>query len=259
MSIRVSVVELPDNRDRFEMAWPALVSHVDFAESDLIVLPELTASAWFGTSSTFDQTIWDRVVADHDEMVAKLGQFGNSIVISSRAAVRNGVRQNVAFIWTKETGLIDRHAKSLLPEEPGFYEKSWYQESGDVQEPIEVRGISIGILLCSELMWTEKARLLGKQGAQIIAVPRATMAAARWRAGSQMAAISAGAFVVTANRNGQADGNPRSEFGGTSMIIDPDGNVLAETSREKPFASSSIDLASADQAKATYPRDLNYR
>ena len=29
--------------------------------------------------------------------------------------------------------------------------------------------------------------------------------------------------------------------------------------KEKPFATASIDLASADLAKSTYPRDLNYR
>jgi len=39
--IRASVTELPDNRDRFELAWALLVQHVDFAESDIVVLPEL--------------------------------------------------------------------------------------------------------------------------------------------------------------------------------------------------------------------------
>ena len=46
--IRVSVVELPDNRDRFELAWPALIQNVDFSEADVLVLPELPASPWFG-------------------------------------------------------------------------------------------------------------------------------------------------------------------------------------------------------------------
>jgi N-carbamoylputrescine amidase len=192
-------------------------------------------------------------------MVDDIRQFGNAIVVGSRATTIGAARRNVAFVWTKETGLIDRHAKSLVPEEPGFYEKSWYHESDDPIEPLIVRGISIGVLLCSELMWTEKARLLGKQGAQMIAVPRATMGAVRWRAGSQMAAIAAGAYVVTANRSGQVDANPSAEFGGASMIIDPDGGILSETSKERPFASATIDPAVADRAKSTYPRDLNFR
>jgi N-carbamoylputrescine amidase len=259
MTIRISVAELPDNRDRFELAWPAFVQHVDFAESDIVVLPELIASSWFASDSTFDQAVWDRVVADHERLVSTLGQFGNAIVIGSRAVESNGLRRNVAFIWSKETGLIDRHAKSLLPEEKGYYEQSWYHESDDVQEPIVVRGISIGVMICSELMWTEKARLLGTNGAQIIAVPRATEASALWKAGSQMAAITSGAFVATSNRNGQADGDPKSEFGGTSMIIDPNGNMLAETSKEKPCASAAIDPRDAVTAKTYYPRDLHYR
>lgn len=259
MPIRVSVADLPDNRDRFELAWEALVQHVDFSESDLVVLPELPAASWFGTADTFDQATWDGVVASHERMVATLNRFGNAIVIGSRAMNQNGSRRNVAFVWSRETGLIDRHAKSLLPEEPGFREKTWYQESDDLLEPVIVRGMSIGVLLCSELMWTEKARLLGVAGAQVIGVPRATVAHVRWQAASQMAAIAAGAYVLTSNRSGQAVGNPSTEFGGTSMIVDPDGILLATSTREKPFSSASIDLAAADLAKTTYPRDLNFR
>lgn len=259
MPIRVSVAELPDNRDRFELAWEAFLQHVDFSESEIVVLPELPAATWFGTADRFDQGTWDSVVTSHDCMVAELNRFGNAIVIGSRAANQDGARRNVAFVWSRETGLIDRHAKSLLPEEPGFREKTWYQESDDLPEPVTVRGMSIGVLLCSELMWTEKARLLGAAGAQVIGVPRASMAHVRWQAASQMAAIAAGAYVLTSNRSGQAVGNPATEFGGTSMIVDPDGAVLATTSKEKPFASASIDLAIADAARTTYPRDLNYR
>ncbi|MDQ2683610.1 MAG: carbon-nitrogen hydrolase family protein, partial [Chloroflexota bacterium] len=234
------------------MGWASLLQHVDFAESDIVVLPELPASAWFGASKTFDQARWDQIVADHDRMLDGLRAFGNAIVVASRATTRDGVRQNVAFIWSKETGAVDRHAKTLLPEEPGFHEQSWYHESDDQLEPLEMRGISIGVMLCSELMWTERARLLGVAGAQVIAVPRATMNAPRWKAASQMAAIASGAFVLTSNRSGQAEGNLSTEFGGTSMIVDPDGALLAETSKEKPFASAAIDLATADQAKTSY-------
>ncbi|HYP61778.1 MAG TPA: carbon-nitrogen hydrolase family protein, partial [Thermomicrobiales bacterium] len=199
---RVSVVELPDNRDRFELAWPALLQHVDFAESDVVVLPELAAGAWFGTRPNFDQGRWDRIVAAHDELVSRLGDFGNAVVIGSRAANVDSQRRNVAFVWSQETGLIDLHPKAILPEEPGFHEQTWYHAGADEPKVVEVRGMTIGVLLCSELMHTERARKLGNAGVAIIGVPRATGDHQRWQIASQMAAIASGAFVLTSNRSG---------------------------------------------------------
>jgi len=255
---RVSVVELPDNRDRFELAWPALLQHVDFAESDVVVLPELAAGAWFGTRPNFDQGRWDRIVAAHDELVSRLGDFGNAVVIGSRAANVDSQRRNVAFVWSQETGLIDLHPKAILPEEPGFHEQTWYHAGADEPKVVEVRGMTIGVLLCSELMHTERARKLGNAGVAIIGVPRATGDHQRWQIASQMAAIASGAFVLTSNRSGQSQDDASVLFGGRSMIVDPDGMILSVTGRDKQFATAAIDLTASAAARVTYPRYLDY-
>ena len=255
--IRVSVAELPDNRDRFELAWAALLQHVDFAQSEVVVLPELAAAAWFGLTPHVDQDRWDRVVNAHDELVGSLGQFGDAIVIGSRAATVNGERQNVAFVWSKETGAIDMHPKAILPEESGFHEQSWFSSGTDDFRVVEVRGIAIGMLLCSELMATERARRLGQSGATIIGVPRATGDHPHWAIAAQMAAVTSGAFVLTSNRTGQSE-DGRVMFGGRSMIVDPEGTILTETGRDKPFASVAINLDESLAARSTYPRYLNY-
>jgi len=39
-------------------------------------------------------------------------------------------------------------------------------------------------------------------------------------------------------------------------VISPDGEVLALTTDEEPFASVDIDLGAADLAKATFPRSV---
>jgi N-carbamoylputrescine amidase len=255
---RVSVIELPDNRDHFELAWPALIQHVDFAESDIVILPELPAAAWFGTSPIFDQARWDRIVAAHDELVSRLGEFGNAVVIGSRAANIGSRRRNIAFVWSKETGLIDLHSKAILPEEPGFHEQTWYHAGEDELKVVEVRGMGIGVLLCSELMHTERARKLGNAGATIIGVPRATGDHQRWQIASQMAAIASGAFVLTSNRSGQSQDDASVIFGGRSIIVDPDGMILSETGRDKQFATASIDLEASKAARSMYPRYLDY-
>ena len=64
------------------------------------------------------------------------------------------------------------------------------------------------------------------------------------------AAISAGVYSVSSNRAGPG------AFGGCGWIIDPDGEVLARTTEDEPFATVALDLRCADWAKRRYPRNL---
>ena len=113
----------------------------------------------------------------------------------------------------------------------------------------------MGVLLCSELMATDRARWLGQDGAQVICVPRATTDQEYWVVAARMAAIASGAFVLSSNRNGPGS-TGEDTFGGRSLIVDPSGTLVGETSRGKPFATAEIDLGAADRAKGTYPRYL---
>ena len=255
--MRVCVCELPDNRVNFELAWSSLVQHVQFVESDLVVLPELPASAWFGYRDDFDQDVWDAIVAEHDQLVKSLGDFGRATVVGSRAATVDGQRRNFAFAWTRDGGLIDLHAKAILPEEPGFREQTWYSAGPFAHRVTSVGPVELGVLLCSELMATDIARELGHAGANVIACPRATGDHQRWQIASQMAAIASGAFVLTSNRSGQGQ-DGKMQFGGRGMIVDPDGTIVAQTTGERPFATANIELESAASAKTTYPRYLAY-
>ncbi len=253
--MRISVCELPDSRLEFEGAWDNLIQHVRFAESGLVVLPELPAASWFGTTPDFDQARWDAVVAAHERLIGNLAAFGSATVVTSIAETVGGIRRNTAVAWSRETGVVRMHAKTILPEEPGFHEQSWYT-AGMVRPAVhEVGGVRIGVLLCSELMATDRARWLGQDGAQVICVPRATTDQEYWVVAARMAAIASGAYVLSSNRGGQS-ATGEDTFGGRSLIVDPGGTVLGETSRGKPVATAEIDLAAADRAKATYPRYL---
>ena len=47
---------------------------------------------------------------------------------------------------------------------------------------------------------------------------------------------------------------PSVVFGGEGWIVDPDGAVIARTTRNQPFVTVGIDLDAAERAKETYPR-----
>jgi len=253
--MRLTVCELPNDPTDFAHAWESLVEHVGEHQSDLVLLPEMPFYRWLSQTNEVDSAEWIRAVRAHNEWIDRLHQFAPATVVSSRPVVEDGTRQNVGFIWEPDTGAVDAHAKYYLPDEPGFWEASWYQRGdGDFSVADAQRG-KIGFLICTELWFTGHAREYGKQGAQIIVCPRATptSTAPKWLAGGQAAAVISGAFCLSSNLAGTtAEGG---DFAGVGWIVEPEeGEVLGRTSSTDPFLTVEVDLAEADHAKSTYPR-----
>jgi N-carbamoylputrescine amidase len=119
--------------------------------------------------------------------------------------------------------------------------------------PFESENCRIGVQLCTEMWSFEMSRRLGMLNSDVIAVPRSTPASSRqrWIAGGRAAAISAGAFCVSSNRAGPGLCD---DFAGAGWIIDPDGEVIAVTSRNCPVVTCELNLDAARSAKGSYPR-----
>jgi N-carbamoylputrescine amidase len=88
----------------------------------------------------------------------------------------------------------------------------------------------------------------------VLCIPRATPHASteKWLAGGQAAAVCAGAWCLSSNLWNPPGG--KADCGGLGWIISPEGEVLAQTDADNPFASVEIDIEFARQSKVTYPR-----
>ncbi|HLZ64308.1 MAG TPA: carbon-nitrogen hydrolase family protein [Ktedonosporobacter sp.] len=248
--MRVTVCELPDDQRAFEPAWEALVAYVREQRSELVLLPELPFYPWIGRSAQFHAQVWQKAQEGHDAGMKRLPELGSAIVLGTHMLMEGEQRLNRGFYWTLTEGYHGVHDKYYLPNEEGFYERCWFDRGQHDFRLAQVGEMAIGFLICSELMMNEWARYYGRQGANIIAVPRATGGHERWMVATRMAAIASGAFVISSNR---AEDDL---FGGRGLVIGPDGDVLAITSRQAPFATVNIDLEESVRAKKTYPRDL---
>lgn len=251
--IRATVCELPEDRAVFAAAWAALAEHVRARGSDLVVLPEMPFSPWFAVSPDFDPATWDAAVRDHETWLTQLPELGAATVVSSRPVTRGTRRLSEGFVWSQASGYRAVHDKRYLPDEIGYWEARWF-EPGDGRFEVADAGVGrIGMLICTEQWSLGHAQRYGKDGAQVIVTPRVTgkPTVEKWLTGGRAAAIVAGAFGLSSNRTAGEGGG---DFGGVGWIVSPDGDVLATTSREDPFATVDIDLAEADAAKATYPR-----
>jgi predicted amidohydrolase len=249
--MKVTVCELSDNPAGLERNWQALVDHVRSEASDLVLLPEMPFYPWIARTDRVDPAVWQAAVEAHDAWTSRLGELAPAAVVGTRPVVRDGRRLNEGYVWEASTGYRGVHAKVYLPDEPGFWEASWYARGETSFLPAQAGEASVGFLICTELWFNAHAREYAKQGVHLLVCPRATptVSVDKWIAGGRTAAVVAGAFCLSSNRGGDAG------WPGTGWIIEPaEGDVLGLTSRERPFLTLEVDLGAAEAAKDSYPR-----
>lgn len=254
MKLNVTVCELANDPAGLARDWERLATHARAEASDVVVLPEMAFAPWFAVTRDFDRPIWDAAVAAHERWLERLPELGVVGIVGTRPVEMNGRRLNQGFVWERAGGYRAAHDKYYLPDEDGFWEASWYERGGGDFTPAELGGAWIGVQICTELWFMERARAYGKAGAHLLAVPRATPRETldKWLAGGRAAAVVAGAFALSSCPI-TSPGEP-SNLGGQGWVIGPEGDVLAVTSRERPFVTVEIDLEAAVRAKETYPR-----
>ena len=253
--MRITVCELPGDWADSAETWSAVAAAIQNEKSDLVLLPEMPFHRWLAGSARVNPERWQAAVAAHDRCIDRLSEFATPVVIGSRPVIDQDLRRNQGFVWEKVSGTRHAHAKYYLPDEEGFWEATWYHRGDGRFDIIEVNGIRIGFLICTELWFNAHARTYATQGIHLLVCPRATPLTSvdKWVAGGRTAAVVSGAFCLSSNFNGPLGGEMA--FGGAGWIIEPEGgHVLGLTSREKPFLTVAIDLALAESAKKTYPR-----
>lgn len=252
--MKVTVCQLHDQPALFEKDWQGLVDHVRANDSDLVLLPEMPFAPWFASQREYEASTWQAAEERHSRWTGRLAELQPALVAATRPVSLPQGRRNQAFLWRPADGLLPVHEKYYLPDEPDFWEASWYDRGDLVFDFVEVAGVRLGFLICTELWFLEHARRYGRMGAHLVLTPRATEYRTRekWLVGGRAAAVVSGAYHLSSNRCGQPPDGPR--FGGWGWVVDPDGEVLALTDDRQPFLTVEISLQAAEIARQTYPR-----
>lgn len=253
--MKVTVCELSNDPALLNEQWEELASHVKTEESELVLLPEMPFFRWLAADREMDAQEWKESVGAHDLWVERLVELGDGSVAATRPIIEEGSQFNQGFVWDAKNGARAVHSKHYLPDEEGFWEASWYSAGRGGLSSVQVQGIEVGFMICTEMWFLHHARDYGGRGVQILACPRATLAETvdKWVAGGRVAAVVSGAYCLSSNFAGRA--GRHGDWAGTGWIIEPEeGQVLGTTSRKAPFLTLDIDLGVAEAAKQTYPR-----
>ncbi|TNF86338.1 MAG: carbon-nitrogen hydrolase family protein [Gammaproteobacteria bacterium] len=253
--MKVTVCQLDNRAGKLEPMLAELAAHMQSQNARFLLLPEMCFYDWLAAEPEPDRARWLAAVEAHARQILELDRLGAQAVIGTRPVVDDsGEFRNQAYLWTPEPRVLPVHEKYYLPDEAGYWEASWYQRGEPVFEPCRALDLTIGVQICTEMWFLEWARHFARADAELLCVPRATPHAstAKWLAGGQAAAVCAGAYCLSSNL-----WNPpgsKADCGGLGWIISPEGDVLATTSPDSPFATVEIDPGFARHSKSTYPR-----
>lgn len=256
--MKLSICQLPNELSPDHPAWFDLLARIEQLQPDLAVLNEMPFGGWLASKTTLQSDLASASVYAHERALAALHEMPTA-VLSSRPVPGPHKLSNEAFL-VADGVYTPVHHKHYFPQEPGFYEDSWFAPQRPGFDVVDYRGLRIGVLLCTELMFTEWARHYRRQGAHVLVVPRASGTAMHfWDTAAAMAAIVSGCYVLSSNRV-SAKGEVDPCFGGRGFAYSPTGQLLAATSSAIPFACVEIDLACVADAQKNYPcyvRELN--
>jgi N-carbamoylputrescine amidase len=251
--VKVGVCELHPELQPGSDEWKSLCREVSRAGPDFFLLNELPFGSWISAGETCDPEIAKRSRELHEQGMAFLDQLGSSAVLGTRPMEASGRNVNQAFLWTAESGPVAVHTKQYFPDEPGYHEARWFRSGKCHFRVVQAGRVRVGFLICTEVMFNEHARRYGREGAHVLAVPRAVGGETlnRWLVAVRMAAIVSGCYVLSSNRVGPD--SKGQTFGGRGWIVDPSGELVAETSPERPIVFCDIDLRWVGEAQRQYP------
>jgi len=250
-SLNIAICQLPDGMAHDSLAWDRFARRVERARPDVTVLNEMPFGPWTSREAAFDEYLAAESVAAHEAALTTLRTLPGAIVASR--PIRSGDKlANEAFLLADQQ-YRPLHHKQYFPHEAGFFERAWFWAERLGFEPFDYRGIRFGVLLCTELMFNERARHFRRQGVHVILVPRASGTVLDlWHTAARMAAIVSGCYVLSSNRVSPRR-NATPCFGGAGFAYSPTGELLQETSDAQPLALVNIDLDLVRRAQRGYP------
>ncbi|WP_073762249.1 nitrilase-related carbon-nitrogen hydrolase [Streptomyces sp. CB02923] len=240
-----------DHSQPFEQRVGALCAAVAAQRgADVVILPELWATGYFA----FDD--YDRTAEPLDGPTVRAlrdAAIDADVHLHAGSIVERGPGDelfNTSLLLGPDGALLHSYRKVHLF---GHQSKeSAFLKPGEIVQALDTGIGRVGLAACYDLRFPELFRVLADDGAEMLLVAAAWPAEriAHWRLLVQARALENQAWVLACNAAGrQADVT----LGGTSLIVDPWGRIVAEADTSDAVLSAVLDPADVARARAGFP------
>ena len=237
----------------------------------LVLLQELHNGAYFCQHESVNEfDLAEPIPGPSTERLSKLAKAHGVVLVSSlferRAA---GLYHNTAVVFEADGSIAGKYRKMHIPDDPGFYEK-FYFTPGDLGfEPVDTSVGRLGVLVCWDQWYPEGARLMALAGAELLLYPTAigwdpddaqdekSRQRDAWILSHRGHAVANGLPVLSCNRVGH-EASPMGasgiDFWGSSHVLGPQGEFLAEASIDAPeLLMAEVDLRRSEDVRRIWP------
>lgn len=194
---------------------------------DLIVLPEL----W--TVGCDFHNLERRATRPGDGLLEKLSAFARTHRVNLAAGTlpvwRGGGLFNESFLFGRDGQLVGTYCKQHLFD--GYLEGKLMQPGHGLLQ-VDMECMLCGMGICYELYFPDMYRNMAKAGTTLILVPASwpLVYIEKWEILVRARAIENGVYMCAVNMAGIYHGIP---LGGHSLMVDPEGKVLAKAGEKE--------------------------
>jgi predicted amidohydrolase len=224
----------------------ACVAQAQARGADVVVLPELWSSAYDLERAAVHASALDQGMF---AMVADLAREYHIAIVGSLLEARAGKIYNTATFHDARGNRVGMYRKlHLVP----MLDEDKYLAGGDDANVFDTEFGTFALAVCYDLRFPELWRHYALAGAHLVFIPAEwpQKRIAHWRTLLPARAIENQIFIAACNRVGTSKGET---FGGSSMIVDPWGEILVQGDEREALLIAHIDLDVVDQVRARVP------
>ena len=226
--MKISIAQFKSELGAVEENFSTAARLIEAANSsDVILLPELWSTGYYPTPvENFADVDGERTI---EFLCAAAKKFSVNIIGGSVIVSSGGKIFNRCLVANRRGEIVAAYDKTHLF---SFAQEDKIFTAGDKISTVELDGVKCGLAICYDLRFPEFFRKIALAGAEIIfipaawslkrLVPRQILTKAR--------AIENQVFVVFANSSGKSE------------IVNPRGEVIAESGRGEKILTTKIDL-----------------
>lgn len=233
-----------DKASNFE-SLQCLLSRQTIEEGSLIILPEM-----FATGFSMDFAKVAEAPGDSPTLtfLAELAQRYCSAILAGLVLNRDGILTNDAVLLNASGELVGDYSK-IHPFTPSGEGQAG--AAGSWVKTMPLGNWTLAPFVCYDLRFPEIFRLATPASELLVVLANwPSPRVAHWIALLKARAIENQAYVVGVNRVGS---DPHLDFPGRSLVVDHQGEVLAEGGNSVEVISASLDLAALRQWRTDFP------
>jgi len=275
-ALQMGAIQKSDSRKEVVARMIALLEEANRAEATFVVFPELTLTTFFPRWYMEEQSEVDQWFESEmpgpvtQPLFSRAKELGIAMSLGYAELTPEGQHFNTSILTDNASNIIGKYRKIHLPGHSEYDNDRAFQHlekryflPGDLGFPVwrNLGGI-MGMMICNDRRWPEAYRVMGLQGVEMITLGFNTPSVNsqmddegpeqrlfHHRLSCQSGAYQNSTWVVAVAKAGVEDGHP---LIGGSLIVDPNGQVVAETQTEEDeMIIHSCDLDACNFGKST--------